>query len=315
MSSAEARRSDWDRVVRTCFDNREADVGGFVRRYLAALNPDVLAALGSALAGQVKRPSTADKVTEGLNQGKARFEAAAKRRKVQLPRLGFHESLVLVDGEFPEQRATDSFLSGLLLKAPQHTGWPPWVYLPNTEIKTYHPYLYEQGWEALIDDLEGKSPFGASFDFWRIEPRGFFYCLRILEDDLVSNQGVVPGTRLDFLLQIHRMAEVISTGLSFGRSLGCDASKTSLVFGFRWTGLESRHLASWVEPLRSFHSRGPAVQDVITTSVVVPLETPQSGIASHVENAVRDLFMLFGGMGFEPRVIEQIVAKAIGLSR
>jgi Putative DNA-binding domain len=315
VSSAEPTRSDWDRVIRICFDNREADFGGFVRRHLAALNPDILAALGPAFAGLLKPPSTADKVTEGLNRGKARFEVEAKRRKVQLASLGYHESLILIDGEAVQQNPTDFFLATLLTKAPQHTGWPPWVYLPNTPIQSYRPYVYEQGWEAFIDDLAGTAAFDASFDFWRIEPRGFFYRLRVLEDDLVKERGVEPGTRLDFLLQISRVAEVISTGLSFGRSLGCDETKTSLVFGFLWTGLADRQLTCWVEPHRSFYSRGLAVQDALTTSVVVPLETPQSGIAPHVENAVRDLFMLFGGMSFESRVIEQIVSKAIGLSR
>lgn len=45
VSSTEARRGDWDRITRACFDNREADIGGFVRRHLAALNFDAITAL------------------------------------------------------------------------------------------------------------------------------------------------------------------------------------------------------------------------------------------------------------------------------
>ncbi len=37
VSSTEARRGDWERIMRVCFDNREADIGAFVRRHLAGL--------------------------------------------------------------------------------------------------------------------------------------------------------------------------------------------------------------------------------------------------------------------------------------
>jgi hypothetical protein len=138
-----------------------------------------------------------------------------------------------------------------------------------------------------------------------------FYHIRALEDDLAKERGPTPGTQLDFLLQIARIAEDISTGLSFGRSLGCDEAKTLLLFGFRWTGLAGRQLSSRVEPMRTFYSRGLSNQDQITTVVTVPLETPPDGIPPHVENTVRDLFALFGGMEFESRVIEGIASETI----
>jgi hypothetical protein len=36
-SSPPVTASDWDRLIRTCFDNREADIGRFMRRHLAAI--------------------------------------------------------------------------------------------------------------------------------------------------------------------------------------------------------------------------------------------------------------------------------------
>ena len=42
VSSSEARRGDWERLVQICFDNREADIGSFVRRHLSAINLDRL---------------------------------------------------------------------------------------------------------------------------------------------------------------------------------------------------------------------------------------------------------------------------------
>ena len=130
-----------------------------------------------------------------------------------------------------------------------------------------------------------------------------------LEDDLSGERGPTPGTQLDFLLQISRLAEILLRGLSFGRSLGCDEAKTSLVFAFRWSGLLGRRLTSWAEPMRSFFSRGTSSQDQLTTVVTLPLETAAASISPYVETAVKDLFALFGGMEFETRVIEDIVSK------
>lgn len=312
VSTTEARRGDWENLIRVCFDNREADVGRFVRRHLAALNPESLAALVPALADLARRPTAAERVAEELGRGRAGFAAAADRRRVGIPTIGFREAVVLVDGEFPRASATDSFRAGLLARAPRHTGWPPWVSLSGARDDSFRPYVLDNGWEALIAALDSATAFlSPHLDFWRIDPRGVFYHLRGLEDDLAGGRGPPPRTQLDFLLQVSRPAEVISTGLAFGRALGCDPAKTALVFGFRWSGLAGRALTSWVEPGRMVHSVGAAQQDEITTSVTVPLETPPSGIAPHVENAVRDLFALFGGMEFGSRVIEDIVTQTV----
>src|SRR5262249_15544332 len=59
VSSSEARRGDWDRLVQICFDNREADIGAFVRRHLTALNLNRLGTLFSAF-GTPSQPSAID---------------------------------------------------------------------------------------------------------------------------------------------------------------------------------------------------------------------------------------------------------------
>lgn len=303
VSSTEARRGDWDSLTRICFDNREADIGGFVRRHLAALDLDALAQLIPALAGSANRTTMQERVAEELDRGRSRFEAAIQGREPNLPNLGFSESLIIIEGEFPRQSGIKSFRRNLLNRTPRHTGWPPW------DDRQNEPYVLDQGWEALLN-LDVQGPFGSPhLDFWRMEPQGVFYYIYALRDDL--ERGPVPGTQLDFLLQISRIAEVISTGLSFGRSLGCDETTTSLVFGFRWSGLIGRLLTSWVEPMRRLRTHAPSNQDEIMTVVTVPLETPPDGIPPHVENAVRDLFALFGGMEIDSRVIEDIVMRLL----
>ena len=87
--------------------------------------------------------------------------------------------------------------------------------------------------------------------------------------------------------------------------------KPSLAFAFRWSELKGRYLTSWVQPLRAFHKRAPASQDEVVTAVTVPLDTPRSAIAPHVEAVVRHLFALFRGTEFDSRVIRGIVEESL----
>jgi hypothetical protein len=310
FSSSEARRGDWDGLTRTCFNNREADIGAFVRRHLAALNLKSLAELVPAFAGMLHRPTSKERIVEELERGRRHFDEACRKRKLTVLDIGFRESSIIVDGTEPEQTANAEFRDRLLRNARDHSGWPPFVDLSAGGREVDRPYPLNEGWQALVTILPPESPIaGHHLDFWRIEPRGVFYHLRGLEDDLNGSQGVAPGQGLDFLLQIGGVAEVISTGLSFARSLGCKDEDTSLIFGFNWTKLEGRILTSWTDPRRRlFRQPSTSHQDEYSAPpIVVPLETPPSGIAPHVENAVRGLFNLFGGTEFHSQVIQDIV--------
>ena len=113
-------------------------------------------------------------------------------------------------------------------------------------------------------------------------------------------------------MRISHATEVIDTALSFARSLGCGEATTSVAIAFRWTGLpRGRHLTSWVNPDRTFHSRGVSQDSEVTTAVLLPLETAESAIAGYVESAVSPLFVSFGGMRFESPVIAAIVNEVL----
>jgi Schlafen, AlbA_2 len=313
VSSSEARRGDWESLTRICFNNREADIGAFVRRHLAALNFESLAALVPAFSSMLSRPTNRERIVEELNRGRGRFDSACRQRKLSVPEIGYRESVIVVDGNFPEQIPNAEFRDRLLRNAPSHTGWPPWVDLSPGSHSPDQPYVLDDGWQALIEGLSpATAVMGFHLDFWRIETRGVFYHIRGLEDDLNENRGMVPRQQLDFLLQIARTAEVISTGLSFARSLGCKDEETSLIFGFRWTKLQGRTLSSWADPRRFFRAVHVSHQDEFATPpIAVPLETPPTGIAPHVENAVNGLFTLFGGKQFSNKVIEDIVSDTL----
>ena len=63
--------------------------------------------------------------------------------------------------------------------------------------------------------------------------------------------------------------------------------------------------------MRSGEGRCQSHQDEIATKIVVLLVTPPSGLTAYLERAVATVFVLFGGMRFDPPVIEEIVNKVL----
>jgi hypothetical protein len=148
-----------------------------------------------------------------------------------------------------------------------------------------------------------------------MKPEGRFYHIRELEDDMPESDNYrkpKPKTQLDFVLQISRVTEFISIGMSFARTLKYTEENTAVNFAFRWRGLAGRHLSSWVEPLRSIYSGSPSKQDVLVQAISVPLETPESSTTQHVEAVVSPLFACFGGYVVDTRVIDEIVRQTLG---
>lgn len=257
------------------------------------------------------RPSPIDRAMDLLDIGRRFFDSAMKERGLKQGTVGYREAAILIDGEVPSQSPTESYLRRLFIAKPKHTGWSHWIDSSAAREEADRPHVREGGWEALFVGKR-QTALPPSLDFWRIDPQGQFYHIRALEDDLNNERGgPEPHTQLDFLLQVSRLTEIISIGLSFARSMECEESKTSLIFAFRWSELKGRHLTTWVEPRRSFYSREASHQDQIVTTAVVPLETPQSGIAPYVEIAVKELFALFGGMEFNTKVVEDIVTDVL----
>lgn len=307
VSSAEPRRGDWERLLRTCFENREADIGAFVRRHLSSLDlPQLAALLGGAAPPPA--PTALERATSLLARGRARFDTVVSERGVRLPRVGLREAAIVIDGEVPAHTPTAPFLQRLTAMKPRHSGWSPWVTGVNSGGEGGSEYVFEGGWESLI--AVPDHPLMPGVDFWRIDPRGEFYHLEGLPDDFYGQRGLSPGRQLDFTSQISRVVEFIVSARSFAQSMGCAEGETSLACVFRWSGLRGRRLVSRRDP-HSLYPRPPATQDEVQASVVVPLHVPASALAPFVHRVVRELFLVFGGAVYEDRVIEQWVQETL----
>ncbi len=312
-STTKATWKDWPNILEVCFDNREADIGRFLRRHLSGLTPEIVRELSGALAGGLQpEVTTEDRPRKYLEESRERYSTVIEERGIQLPPHGVWEVGLLLHGNIPPHSANQEFFNLLNASNPHYTGWPTWLDSRSFDDKSKRPYVFEGTWEALIVGLE-SGLMSRHIDFMSLDPKGHFYLRRAFEDDILSHRSYAPEpmTCLDFLLPIVRTAEAMAVGIAFAKAMDCAPEKTQLAFGFRWTGLQGRQLTSWVEPTRYISPRGPAYQDEIIAFVEVPLETPLSALGEFVNQAVKPLFEVFDGSALSKDVVEDLTRKVI----
>jgi hypothetical protein len=308
VSSSVARWKDLEAVTRFCMDNREADIGRFIRRHLTGLDlSNLIAAL--VPGAKIDSPEISERTGKQLlDDGYRRFEGVMKARGGELgPSVGTYEAGVLIDGERQIQNISRDVLWRIDAATPRHTGWPPWVVLSARAGEPMRPYVLDNGWQALLSGTD----FIHHLDFWRIDAKGRLYQIRALEDDMPSSTPKPePGTSLDFLLQISRTAEFVSAALAIAGALEYEASATSLEFYFRWRGLKGRRVTSWVQ-LRYLVDSDVAQQDSILTHTRVPMDINRAVLSEAVETLVSPVFAMFGGLSFPISTYEHIVGETI----
>ena len=127
ISSAEARPRDWPEIMEICFDNREADVGRFVRRHLAGID---LASLVKFVGQQVTPlPSLRDRAVKVIDDGENKFLEAIVDRSLsanekQLVHAGFWSVGLVFDPPHPNAMPDQNFGQIIGASNPQYTGWP-----------------------------------------------------------------------------------------------------------------------------------------------------------------------------------------------
>jgi hypothetical protein len=307
-STAAAQFSDWPQIMNVCFDNREADIGNFVRRHLSGLNvPGLLAQLG----GGFMKPEIsavdafldkcyqffleAPKDEDAIDLGKGRFEVAFIIKSTQ---------------EREKARADENFLSSFIYANPRHTGWPLWLDSRSSSNIRHRPRTHSGGYEVLIEDYAGSFIL-PHLDFWRAEPPGCFYQAQVLWDDLVAiKNGTQPNQFLAMDIAVRSVTEAISVAISFAKSMAFPENDTTLEFAFRWSGLEGRQLSSY--DFSRYISPGRICgDDQIVSHASIPLDISPSSVPSKVPEVVADLFGSFNGMTFSNNTIEEIATELL----
>ena len=310
-SSACITPSDYTDLLDICFENREADIGRFIRRHLSGIDNQVFADLlgvGSADPIQLNR----DRAFALIEEGAKHAEVAAQKRDVTTKLQKLQEYLTMrvglvLDPPKTDELPTREFLTKVFASNPQYTGWPIWHANQGFIKKDDRPYVSDdEAWQALIVLLD-EDPWWNNVDFMRFNPKGEFYLQRVMQDDFRVGASKV----MDGVLMIYRVAEVLAVGLSIARNTGWDSSSTAH-FAFHWTGLNGRMLSSWARPMQwDIGGNGKSHNNAAKAFVSVPLEAPHSALAPHVAKAVGPLFVLFDGYVPPQNIIENCVRKMI----
>jgi hypothetical protein len=305
VASAKILWKDWRDLVEICFDNREADIGRFLRRHLAGVDPATLAvAMG---ANAPVQESIKDRLKALLADGLNRFKTEVHDRGIKLPPHGSWEVALIIDGELPSLKL-DEFANVLHASNPGYTGWPVWLNSRHFSDAEARPYSLDGAWQAFIADI-APSMFPA-IDFMRQDPNGSFYLYRALEDDIsLSDRAPEPMKFLDPVLTLLRVAEAIAVGMAFAKALKA-SEQTKLEFMFRWSGLKGRQLNSWSNPMRHV-SLYKSRQDTVTSTVNVPIDTPASSFAEYVKTAIQPLSEAFEGFTIPGAVVEEMTQKML----
>lgn len=304
VSSAPAGALDWPRMMDICFNNREADIGAFVRRQLSGLDPTGLIDALQHVIGTVKAPTSTELLNAYMDEMYTRFTMWRDKHEPPPPKTGIRESAAIIIGDFARPSLSDDYMVRFM-SVPRYSGWPPWVGLMHIHSGVGETGYIDNGWESF----EYVETLFNTLDFSRMDESGRFYYVEALQDDITDQ--VPRGKHFEFVIETARVAEIIATCLAFAKEFCGPESSNDLVFAFRWRGLRGRWLSTWANPGRSLRLRESARQDEVITYATIPLATAPDAIGLHVEAVVKPLFRLFGGCEFDSRVIQDIVTRRL----
>jgi hypothetical protein len=311
VSTAAARPEDWRDVVAVCFDNREADVAGFLRRQLSGLTPDLLRTFVGLQQGS-STPPLEQISAEFRDACFGRFNDLAKTVdvKAQVSWGGWEVGLVLSPG-LTGLVADKSFLSRVFSANPSYSSWPIWLdtrYISRGSLKHRNG-----GWGAFV-------AFDAWYnvlDFYRFEPEGRFYAYRpYFDDGIAETRQAKPKVILDPVPLIADVGEAIALGLLFAQALGATAN-SQLAFSWRWSGLAGRALMTLSPADLGSHLLGQDIchDDEVTDFVVVPVSTSAQAVAPYAVTCTRRLFAAFNGFSVQTKNVDRIVESRLNRQR
>ena len=158
-SSARLSPADYPELLEMCFENREADIGRFLRRHLPGFGEHAVETLLGA-GGVSATQGIRERAFAVIENGSEAVTVAVNRRGV-LPEfskvkdaLTMRVGLVLDPAE-SDELPTEEFMNKVSASNPRYTGWPMWLDSRGFNKTEHHAYVLDGMWQALIIDLEG----------------------------------------------------------------------------------------------------------------------------------------------------------------
>ena len=314
-SSSVIGPNDYSDLLEICFENREADIGRFLRRHLG--RTEHTAVLDAMLPGQEQPSPTLQSrcralIMRGDAAAAAAFAAAAAARPDAVPPEWLpSDPLVLavalcLDPQKPEALPTNDFLRSVYGGNPNYTARPMWRDTRSQQNQNAWPKVKGDAWEAINVNF-GVFPHS---EFSLLAPTGNFFLRRIMQDDLRPSM-VAPGSCMDEKLMTLRVAEVFAVGLAMAKSFGWALDGTA-GFVFRWSGLAGRSLGAWANTmLWDIGGSGTAHDAAAESFVELLLDTPLTALEPYVSRAVGPLFSKFDGYEAPQMLVESCVRMLV----
>jgi hypothetical protein len=308
-STTEARATDWAEIAEICFDNREADVGRFIRRHLTSIDLTSLAALLDKPAPQA--PTLCERSLAVIDKGNLRFDEAVKSRnfspeEAKLLEAGFWTVGLAIDPPKVDALPTQEFLNRLASSNPRYTAWPIWHDARLSAKIENQPKVIKDAFEYLITYVSKE--INCRIEFARLAPKGEFFVRRTLQDDGISDR-LSPGKFVEPTLMVIRVAEAMGVAIAFAKALGYVPDQTILGFAFRWHRLSGRSLTAWASTDYLIGEGGIAQDDNVESCIQFSLDTPLSAIPQFVDDATKRLFAAFDGAVVPLSTIQSLVTR------
>ena len=154
VSTAAARPGDWKEIMEICFQNREADIGAFIRRHLSAGSLPTI--LGTLAALPNPSPTLPERCEQLMETAFERFRAVlakqgSERAAQAAEAWGTWETALVIDPPLAGRIANDAFLGTVMASVPEKDSeWPLWVDTRYWDNRKQRPVQISDGWEALI---------------------------------------------------------------------------------------------------------------------------------------------------------------------
>lgn len=301
--------NDWPKLIERCFDNREADIGNFLRKHLSNISNLREISNFFSKENEDKKQTIEEETYNFLVDSLTRYNEIVAERKIQIPPHGAMEVAAIIKGNLKNFTTNRDFLNLVLSNNPDYTGWPIWVDSRNFSDTTARPYVFKGYWESFIAHL--GSGFNDDVDFWRISPKGRLYLRRALQDDFGGSKTEHTYLKtVDFGLVVLRVAEAIAVAIAFAKAMECN-EEASIFFAFRWTKLKNRILSSWANPARHLSYDRKSIQDEVASYIEVPINAPKSALYTYTHEVNKSIFELFDGFELSEEVSKDLVTRLL----
>lgn len=202
--------------------------------------------------------------------------------------------------------ANRTFLNLLKRELPDYGFSKIWSLEGVNGFDYIRPRVYSNRWEnvAINDNEETK----LRCEYFNIfDPKGKFYHLRSLDDDLYFDRETKSsGQCFDVHLPIVQCIQSIKTILKIAKNFELQ-EKDYIEISFRWRGLSNRELASWLLKESYFNLEYKAYQDGITITIFVNPNTELAKLHPKIHYLLLPVYRLFEGFEIDTERVNSAV--------